>query len=63
MNQYQKSLNGILVITGLLWMLLINTGCDNSNADKNATETTETKDTTIRQDTVNVDPENFSDPH
>ena len=41
----------------------MNPGCSNSNSNKNSTENTEAKDTTIRQDTVNVDPENFSDPH
>lgn len=63
MKQYQKTLNALLVITGLLWMLLINIACGNSNADKNATENTETKDTTIRQDTVKVNPEDFNEPH
>jgi hypothetical protein len=63
MKQFQKTLNVLFLILSLLWMLLVNTGCGNSNVDKDTTEKTETKDTTIRQDTVNVDPENFSDPH
>jgi ABC-type Fe3+-citrate transport system substrate-binding protein len=46
-------------ISILLCAVILNVGCGNSSEDKK----TEPKDTTINQDTVNVDPENFSEPH
>ncbi len=50
----------------LLMMLLVSTACNNSNTGSNMTTPTDTVgtvDTALKSDTINVDPENFSDPH
>jgi hypothetical protein len=59
MKIYKITIKSLVTLSLITYMIFINAGCGDSNADKK----TESKDTTIRQDTIKVDPENFSEPH